>query len=942
MAKLFEEIFQSGGSGDTRLVITDPRDARDPMGAEDALHLCCHSLILTQQSYFYKMLGSETPLREGITREALISEPRTEFVELLRFIYTNQVDINEHTVLGLLTLADKYCIDEVVDLCLKYIKDKFDADMFFTFYDITTLNSTYQDKLKTPPCTLGRGGDLIMASDMKPPQFEGGGPMVLVRNTFLDIEDPPDPAGEIVRSKTAPPGSGGPWAEDLGPGLFAAFASDLESEEEEEEEQEAASPYGEVAGASPISPGSDDLDEKDDQICRTVTHEWLEDWELRMCGPGVLCALGDDRDPKYPVLQGRLRSECCACVWPGVGAESGALPASAGSGATADATDAPAADAPDAAGMVFMPVAMAPAPAPTAPMNAGGGTGPSGPGAPGGGYGAPLPELPVRQPDRGARWPVAGVGPLPVGPMPQNAQNSVIVTDGSSAPNSAMAVSSSGRDSTAPPQPQTLTRAFSVKSGFFRVHWTVDGRKLRGNEKQTVSPPFELSFGPKYPAVTFKMMIYPEMLNEGKGGCCFRKSKGRGYVQIKCEAELEESVAWVSFRISIGSGNKTVGPRGPRYHNFSQSAVTGLEEGRTKDEHIWDFTEVLDEASQTFVVCLEIVPGGRGVLRDGSLERCLAILVLCSRHRDFLQDQLMKQMLLRRNLCAITDDPRWEELPIGLVESILRQDNLPIASEAEVLTLIAKWIGSRQRKQEEVTRLLRSFRKGDSVRVRVSDMAALMGALGWDIFSDKVPRTGASVWDPNFTIHRHEGAGTQGTGPSESAERREGNTVEIIHQMGPKDFLQQEPGWAYPGAHRCRVKLTSNCWSHRERRLLRGGPGQAVALQKRAFECSPAKPTERSPSPPPSFQVRRPPVDTFETFDIAPMSDGSEQSFLGGAVIRNLTQDKIDHELVDHQVICGVSSGYQRHGFRISQCDKKAIYLVEALLWLSVVSGLDP
>ncbi|CAE7437330.1 unnamed protein product, partial [Symbiodinium pilosum] len=72
----------------------------------------------------------------------------------------------------------------------------------------------------------------------------------------------------------------------------------------------------------------------------------------------------------------------------------------------------------------------------------------------------------------------------------------------------------------------------------------------------------------------------------------------------------------------------------------------------------------------------------------------------------------------------------WEELPIGLVESILRQDYLPITSEAEVLTLIAKWIGSRQRREEDVTRLLRSFRKGDSVRVRISDMAALMGALG--------------------------------------------------------------------------------------------------------------------------------------------------------------------------------------------------------------------
>ena len=34
-----------------------------------------------------------------------------------------------------------------------------------------------------------------------------------VRNTFLDIEDPPEPT-EIARSQTAPPGSGGMWARD--------------------------------------------------------------------------------------------------------------------------------------------------------------------------------------------------------------------------------------------------------------------------------------------------------------------------------------------------------------------------------------------------------------------------------------------------------------------------------------------------------------------------------------------------------------------------------------------------------------------------------------------------------------------------------------------------------------------------------------------------------
>jgi len=304
---------------------------------------------------------------------------------------------------------------------------------------------------------------------------------------------------------------------------------------------------------------------------------------------------------------------------------------------------------------------------------------------------------------------------------------------------------------------------------------------------------------------------------------------------------------------------------------------------------------------------------------------------LNSAYQEKLKDQLMNALRLRKNLCCITDDPRWEELPIGLVETILQQDDLPITSEAEVLTLIARWLGDESSKEEEdVTRLLRSFRKGENVRVCISDIAVLMRSLGWDIFSEKAPRTGASMWDPNFAIHCHEGAGTV-AGTVELAERQdgsEGDNFAVVHQMGPKDFLQQEPGWAYPGVHRCRVKLTSSSWSHRERRLLRGGP---QTLQKRTFECSPSKPAERSPSPPPSFQVRRPPVEAFETFDLAQLSDGSEQAILGGGVIRNITQDKIDHELVEHQVICGVSSGYQRHGMRISQCDKKAIYVVEDL-----------
>lgn len=419
------------------------------------------------------------------------------------------------------------------------------------------------------------------------PQFEGGGPMVLVRNTFLDIEDTPEP-GEIVRSKTAPPASGN-WDLD-------------DSDEEEEDEQP-------TADASPTSPGDDSVRD-DGALCRTVTHEWLEEpmqwgWVPKDAGnvqtvsgqapEASAASQGTGHMPSYQAampadsLQHPQPQQVLQQMPQGQMLQQGQM--------ASQMPQMPQGQMPQGQmpmQMVLMPVAMAPMGqgAPGAMTSGYGATAPPGPG--------PVPELPVRQPDRGARWPAAA--PVPAGPMPQNTVTVTSATVPSPLPQGPPTV----------PQPQTLTRAFSVKSGFFRVHWTVDGRKLRGNEKQTVSPPFELSFGHKFPSVTFKMMIYPEMVNEGKGGSCFRKSKGRGYVQIKCEAELEESVAWASFRISIGSGSKTVGPRGPRYHNFSQSAVTGLEEGPTKDEHIWDFTEVLDEASQTFVVCLEIVPGGKG------------------------------------------------------------------------------------------------------------------------------------------------------------------------------------------------------------------------------------------------------------------------------------------------------------------------------------------
>lgn len=305
-----------------------------------------------------------------------------------------------------------------------------------------------------------------------------------------------------------------------------------------------------------------------------------------------------------------------------------------------------------------------------------------------------------------------------------------------------------------------------------------------------------------------------------------------------------------------------------------------------------------------------------------------------------LKEQLMASLRQRRNLCAITEDLRWSELPIAFTEEILSQDDLPIASEAEVLTLIVQWIGLQRRSKQDVRRLLGAFRKAQNLVVRVSDIGYILEALGVSVFCEREPRSGAAVWDPAFVIHRHESAGPVplGTAAAEPPTPDKSDDETICHQLGPKDFLQQEPGWMHPGVHQCRVTLNCGSWSHRERRLMRTGPAgrspmEAAALQKRVFECSPAKPAthERSPSPPPSFRSRMPPMESFAEFDIGQRED--EQFVLGGGVIRShLSQDKFDHhELVDHQITCGVLSGYQRHGVRISQRERNAIYTVEDL-----------
>lgn len=158
-------------------------------------------------------------------------------------------------------------------------------------------------------------------------------------------------------------------------------------------------------------------------------------------------------------------------------------------------------------------------------------------------------------------------------------------------------------------QPQSLSQLKDRRTGSSFVYWTVDAKKLRSNDRLTVSPLFKLCDGhTNAPPLPFKMTVTPKVVSDGKGGASFRKAKGKASIQLKCEAPREDMESYpIRFYLSAFSGRqedpRTLPERGPVTCNFAQSGICGL----PKDCEIWDFPEAVDQASQTFVICLEVL-----------------------------------------------------------------------------------------------------------------------------------------------------------------------------------------------------------------------------------------------------------------------------------------------------------------------------------------------
>eukprot|EP00929_Paragymnodinium_shiwhaense_P115443 TRINITY_DN8431_c0_g1_i1.p1 TRINITY_DN8431_c0_g1~~TRINITY_DN8431_c0_g1_i1.p1 ORF type:complete len:799 (-),score=142.36 TRINITY_DN8431_c0_g1_i1:117-2513(-) len=347
---------------------------------------------------------------------------------------------------------------------------------------------------------------------------------------------------------------------------------------------------------------------------------------------------------------------------------------------------------------------------------------------------------------------------------------------------------------------------------------------------------------------------------------------------------------------------------------------------------------------------------------------------------------------------------KWQTLPVSFVEELLCGDDVPVVSEAEVLHLLARWaqgaisrlrpedsqaslassprgnvsqrepsptpvsspssgvrettvaamldaLGGEEaadtaeaRAREDMTRLLKTFRKSD-MAVKMADLEPILQI--WQLntlFSTKAPRD-RSALDPGFIIYRgvaavksaHASLGEL-TQPTVAEEPWKGFSSVT---MNSRDFLQQQEGFrpscAPDGGSvtfpRLWVKIRCSSWTHREKRGTKSSNprhsamvGDVLSSQGHdTFTVMP--PVTEAPG-----QGRTWSSYSQDDGDIGrklgtSTPPGRAPSMIGGPPVPNLT----DTEKIDHKVVCAVISGHMRHGIRIGQRERCSIYDIEDL-----------
>eukprot|EP00397_Hematodinium_sp_SG-2012_P017496 GEMP01017895.1.p1 GENE.GEMP01017895.1~~GEMP01017895.1.p1 ORF type:complete len:515 (+),score=97.99 GEMP01017895.1:158-1546(+) len=191
-----------------------------------------------------------------------------------------------------------------------------------------------------------------------------------------------------------------------------------------------------------------------------------------------------------------------------------------------------------------------------------------------GASGQPIaPQVPLR----GVPWPPQ----MPVFVDPQMTVQAPLIE-------SQPATASTAQVDPGPAMPQGLHWSVNETTGAHRVTWSVDARKLKSTDRQIVSPSFYMHGI----ATPFKLLLFPVISSEARGGSSFKNAGGKGIVQLKCEGapsgEDGRNRSSLILRFFVGSQEE---PRGPVTNDFQERPVCGLPQNIAQ----WDLAAAVEQ-----------------------------------------------------------------------------------------------------------------------------------------------------------------------------------------------------------------------------------------------------------------------------------------------------------------------------------------------------------
>jgi hypothetical protein len=144
------------------------------------------------------------------------------------------------------------------------------------------------------------------------------------------------------------------------------------------------------------------------------------------------------------------------------------------------------------------------------------------------------------------------------------------------------------------PAARSGLQIMSTASGTFQITWHVNAHKLKSMSRNMVSPFFAMPFGSNSADADFKLMISATCTSTSWGGSTFKRSKGRGVIQLKCEDTLPQDT-YICCWMSVGQDEIQSEKRGPVKHNFAETATCSLPRGQEE----WNFQEYARDGSVT-------------------------------------------------------------------------------------------------------------------------------------------------------------------------------------------------------------------------------------------------------------------------------------------------------------------------------------------------------